>query len=226
MAQWDPTTAKMIQFCLTPKAHWLLHYPDVVRKLGNLFALSTMRYENKHSFFKNYARKISNQTQLLKYLAIKHQEWWALAWAQSNDMIQIDSSKEYEIDEEDQVPLAEGCEWKKLSFINYKYYIYPGSYVSQETTLGLVEFFIVKNIYMSRDENQSINYFLQVTPVTTVFNNFYNSYELTDTCTETIFIDLETMDNCESFELWKSKKLYAKNFIFCKKNCIFLRERI
>ena len=40
-----------------PKAHFVLHYPEQILKFGPLVHLWTMRFEGKHSFFKEAARR-------------------------------------------------------------------------------------------------------------------------------------------------------------------------
>ena len=38
---------------LIPKHHLMIHYPSVIRKIGPLLHVWTMRYEAKHIFFKS-----------------------------------------------------------------------------------------------------------------------------------------------------------------------------
>uniref|UniRef100_A0A8C2HRA9 Uncharacterized protein n=1 Tax=Cyprinus carpio TaxID=7962 RepID=A0A8C2HRA9_CYPCA len=58
---------------LKPKHHYLLHYPDLILKFGPLIRLWTLRFESKHSFFKECARKLHNFLHLSKTLAERHQ---------------------------------------------------------------------------------------------------------------------------------------------------------
>jgi hypothetical protein len=37
---------------ITPKMHYLSHYPDLIRKFGPLIRFSTKRFETKHYYFK------------------------------------------------------------------------------------------------------------------------------------------------------------------------------
>lgn len=41
-------------FKLTPKFHFLEHYPDMIKCFGPLVCVWTMRFEAKHSFFQAY----------------------------------------------------------------------------------------------------------------------------------------------------------------------------
>lgn len=45
---------------LKPKHHYLLHYPDLILKFGPLIRVWTLRFESKHAYFKECARKLYN----------------------------------------------------------------------------------------------------------------------------------------------------------------------
>ncbi|CAN7978301.1 unnamed protein product [Ixodes persulcatus] len=58
---------------LVPKHHYLLHYPGLVLAFGPLINMWTMRFESKHSYFKNCVRQLKNFKSLCKTLAQRHQ---------------------------------------------------------------------------------------------------------------------------------------------------------
>ncbi|KAL7390852.1 hypothetical protein ABVT39_000457 [Epinephelus coioides] len=58
---------------LKPKHHYLLHCPDLILHFGPLSRLWTLRFESKHSYFKECARKLHNFIHLCKTLAKRHQ---------------------------------------------------------------------------------------------------------------------------------------------------------
>ena len=58
---------------LKPKHHYLMHYPDLILKLGPLIRLWTLRFEAKHTYFKQCARKLHNFKNLCSTLAERHQ---------------------------------------------------------------------------------------------------------------------------------------------------------
>ncbi|XP_056439497.1 uncharacterized protein LOC130376301 isoform X1 [Gadus chalcogrammus] len=62
---------------LIPKHHLMIHYPSVIRKIGPLLHVWTMRYEAKHRFFKSSIKNFKNVT---KPLALKHQLAIAYHW--------------------------------------------------------------------------------------------------------------------------------------------------
>lgn len=59
---------------LIPKLHFLLHYPSIIRMVGPVIYMSTMRYEAKHQFFKNIIKKTKNLRNINKSLALKHEQ--------------------------------------------------------------------------------------------------------------------------------------------------------
>lgn len=58
---------------LKPKHHFLLHYPELTLKFGPLIRLWTLRFESKHTYFKQCARKLRNFKNLGSTLAERHQ---------------------------------------------------------------------------------------------------------------------------------------------------------
>ena len=63
---------------LLPKHHFLIHYPRCIRNLGPVLHMWSMRYESKHSFFKQQKKSFKN---IIKTLAIKHQRMiWHIEW--------------------------------------------------------------------------------------------------------------------------------------------------
>ena len=58
---------------LKPKHHFIMHYPDLTLQCGPLIRLWTMRFEGKHSYFKNCARAAKNFKNITQTLSDKHQ---------------------------------------------------------------------------------------------------------------------------------------------------------
>ena len=56
-----------------PKAHYLLHYPRQYEVFGPLVNNITLRYEGKHSYFKNIMRKTKKIKSPLLAMATHHQ---------------------------------------------------------------------------------------------------------------------------------------------------------
>ncbi len=68
---------------LKPKHHYISHYPDLIFHFGPLIHLWTMRFESKHSYFKQCACKSHNFKNLCRTLAEKHQLFQAYLYAGS-----------------------------------------------------------------------------------------------------------------------------------------------
>lgn len=58
---------------LKPKHHYLSHYPDLTIRFGPLIHLWTLRFESKHAYFKQCARKLHNFKSICSTLAERHQ---------------------------------------------------------------------------------------------------------------------------------------------------------
>lgn len=59
---------------LHPKHHFMLHYVNIIRLIGPLYATSMFRFEAKHKCFKTFARNTHNFVNINKTLAVKHQQ--------------------------------------------------------------------------------------------------------------------------------------------------------
>lgn len=58
---------------LKAKHHYLLHYPDLILHFGPLIRLWTLRFESKHCYFNQCARRLHNLKNLCSSLAERHQ---------------------------------------------------------------------------------------------------------------------------------------------------------
>ncbi|XP_056336525.1 uncharacterized protein LOC130247306 isoform X1 [Danio aesculapii] len=58
---------------LKPKHHFLEHYPGLIRYFGSCVELWTMRFEAKHSFFKQVVHNTHNYKNILQTLSTQHQ---------------------------------------------------------------------------------------------------------------------------------------------------------
>lgn len=61
------------QHPLKPKHHYLCHYPELILRFGPLIHLWMLRFESKHTFFKQCARNLHNFRNLCATLAERHQ---------------------------------------------------------------------------------------------------------------------------------------------------------
>ncbi|XP_064475545.1 uncharacterized protein LOC135389426 [Ornithodoros turicata] len=67
-----------------PKMHYLIHYPSYIYRYGPLINLWAMRFEAKHQYFKDIARKIRNFRNITFSLATRHQYLQMYLFSQSH----------------------------------------------------------------------------------------------------------------------------------------------
>lgn len=89
---------------LRPKHHYLLHYPYLTKLYGPLRHLFTLRFESKHSYFKNVIRHCPNFKNMLLSLANKHQMLQSLQFSQGNQFEEKASVANAELFIADQFP--------------------------------------------------------------------------------------------------------------------------
>ena len=73
---------------IIPKQHYLVHLPSQMLKFGPLIRCWCMRFEGKHAYFKDLAKKIRNFKNLPYSLATRNQQM------ESADFIQIDETRQ------------------------------------------------------------------------------------------------------------------------------------
>jgi hypothetical protein len=65
--------SELLKTQVKPKHHFLMHYPDLIRLLGPLIFLFTLRFESKHQFLKRIAKACKNFINLGFTLSYRHQ---------------------------------------------------------------------------------------------------------------------------------------------------------
>lgn len=65
---------------LTPKDHFLIHYPLIIKRMGPPRTFWTTRYESKNGYFKDLAQKEKNFIDISFTLAKYHQKVMSVAW--------------------------------------------------------------------------------------------------------------------------------------------------
>jgi L-rhamnose mutarotase len=85
---------------LIPKHHFITHYPALTVCCGPLIRLWTLRFESKHSYFKETVRTCQNFVNITKTCADKHQLLKALYSAGSlfGPVVQVTRSMPFNID--------------------------------------------------------------------------------------------------------------------------------
>lgn len=65
---------EVFNICLSPKHHFLVHYPRLIREIGPVIFYNMMRFDSKHKVFKVIRNKTNNFTAINKSLATQHQK--------------------------------------------------------------------------------------------------------------------------------------------------------
>lgn len=84
---------------LKPKHHFVMHYPSLIQQFGPLRHVWTLRFESKHSYFKNIVRHTGNFKNVAKTLSEKHQLLQALRFSEGtffSDKIIADQAVVYQ----------------------------------------------------------------------------------------------------------------------------------
>lgn len=72
---------------IIPKMHHLVHYPRFIKLLGPLHSFWCMRFEAKHSYFKQLQRKIKNFIDPPYTLFKRHQQWQCSQFRSAVEML-------------------------------------------------------------------------------------------------------------------------------------------
>lgn len=84
---------------LTPKHHFMIHYPFIIKLMGPLHLMSMIRYEANHKIFKTIAKKTHNFININKTLATAHQKMMCTEENTYCDEIQHGKKKEISLEE-------------------------------------------------------------------------------------------------------------------------------
>ena len=196
------------------KGHNTFHDSCVVTTSGPLYYTSTFRYEKKHSFFKWWAKHISQEGNLLLWLAELHQNWWSSEWEHFKDFDTLELSKELPLIGEP--PHESTIPFREIKYFTFRYLLKIGNYVTQEYHNG--QFYKIKKIaVLHQDQRKDI--YLLCQPVETVFKCLYNSYEIISLDFTPEWIHLSCFKNLENYSAMKSNAT-GKEYICCMKNCL------
>ncbi len=86
---------------ITAKQHFMIHYGFSIREFGPPYSYSTMRYESKHSYFKELYHSTKNRKNLTKTLSYKHQRLQLFYLMSQNyvvDSVLGSNSADYDLD--------------------------------------------------------------------------------------------------------------------------------
>lgn len=194
---------------LTPKLHFMLHYAVIIRMIGPLVYLCTIRYEAKHQTFKRIMKKTNNFRNINRTLALKHQQ--QMCAQEFSIRNEIEHTKEKPVDSEtmdairgyfadlDLLPRdLMKIEWLRFNGFEYRKDILI---IQNESFYAIKTIFVLENQY----------YFLCKPYEILYFNDFLNSFNVKEKPNSIcILIELAVLQKKKSYE---TKWLCEKEFI-------------
>lgn len=178
----------------TPKQHFLTHYPRVIREMGPVIHMWTMRYEGKHRYF---TRNLSqNFVNVCKTLAVRHQQMISIIWSQSNFQSDIKKGKQTLFSAETDLTNHLLKPLYSLTYLESEYHYKKGFFIlNQAVNEDLVHFYKILEIL---DDNVEINFL--VSQFIGIYDNFYCSYQLIDKQEESICLNLKNVCYKRAYE--------------------------
>lgn len=188
------------------KHHLLTHYPTIMRKMGPLLYMRTIRYEGKHKPFKNDAHRTNNFINLNKTLAINHQQYMAGVSNSYSDNVAhgkmevIDDSTLEKIKQNENEQLDLKSHIYETTWIGYNHFNYrSGLIIFNGTNLMEIEkILVIENEYV----------FLCNRLFITGFDDFLNSLKVTSTITLPELVKFQTLKTKRLFEKLKFNNEY------------------
>lgn len=173
---------------LTPKFHFLVHYPEMLKKFGPISKMWTMRFEAKHRVAKIAARSSASRINITKTISLKIQLQLNHLFLKNEPLSSVDYGKRkllkissilelnrnFHLTRENFIQFS--LSWVKLNGVKFN----PNSVITvdllESTCLPL--FAIISNIYIDKD-NQVL--FACSSVKTIDFDEHYFAYEVETT---------------------------------------------
>ena len=197
---------------LKPKNHFLVHYPEILSKMGPLIYMSCMRFESKHKEAKSISNSISSKVNLPYSIAVKEQFFFSnLIFTKEffTEQLMI-PKKKTEVTISNEI-FSNGkiysVDW--IFYFNNKYK--KNKIVCTSISNDNPHFASVQDIYIN---NTKIIFLLTKTN-NLGFNEHFFSYNL-ELTNETFYIELNQLksDFCENLTVINNTKYFSPKFEF------------
>jgi hypothetical protein len=178
---------KFPELHITPKFHFIIHYPTMMARYGPLREHWCMRYEAKHQYFKSIASSLGNFINVAKTLASRHQMlqcyWFSENEALGHEFTLARSGKSValsslSVDLQEMLCYAKSDVWSvKEATVRGCTYSIGAAIVIDFTSDGDPVFIHVKHLFVPHDGHLDIIGRL----LTTVkFSNVYYAFQVAD----------------------------------------------
>lgn len=198
---------KIFKIKLTPKLHFLTHYPNLIRKMGPVIHTSTMRFEGKHKTFTDFAKKTNNFINITKTLTEKHQQNQLAVGFTYEDSI-VASKKQKPVRGVQSIEIFKSVddelnETRELNFLHFNNYTYrPGKLIIYNNQLNKI-----LHVVSYRDQY----WFICTLCRKIKYNNFCNSIEFDVNANLLNLINLNDLENKCAYNVVKIKDVtYVK----------------
>lgn len=199
---------------LTPKMHFLLHYGNIIRKVGPLRHFSMLRYDAKHRTFKNFRNATNNFMNINKTLAYKHQQMMCVrGFAYNDEIVHGVLRKFVDTNLFDFIHEVQGILYQTKYVIVNSYRYSKGLLVVHQGS-----FFEIVNIVY----NMGIFYLCCTPCIIDNFDIFLNSFEIKKHATDSLtIIKLSELIYTKSYEI---KRIADSNYVIS--DSLDLRQNI
>lgn len=180
---------------LTPKQHFLIHYPRIIRQMGPIINMWTMRYEGKHRYFtKNVNPNFIN---ICHTFAHRHQQMLATCWLQFGTELNYKTGKKSQITLPDsnyrnfQAPLY------KLTYFENEFHYKKGFFILKEkfSIRETIHLYMIEEIL----ENKNEIYF-HLNEYIGIVDQFYCSFMLIKKNEDPVYILYKNLKYKKSYE--------------------------
>uniref|UniRef100_T1GNH7 Uncharacterized protein n=1 Tax=Megaselia scalaris TaxID=36166 RepID=T1GNH7_MEGSC len=220
IARLNSNFISLFQDNLKPKFHYLTHYPRIIKESGPPRFYSSLRFESKHVFNKEYCNSITSRKNILLSLCIKSQLNFAYYLKFTPKLKKISWKKNHKIKSNYKILDEQSLQSLKIVNFNgteYKISNYiPGAQKNNNQFL-----FEIKEIVISSEENV---YIIANKIGKLVLDSQYNCHQVLETPTETVFMNINNFSlpidthkvNCSTY-IFHLKPMEKLNFNIQKK---------
>lgn len=206
---------------IKPKMHFLLHYAEIIEKLGPLALMETSSYERKHRFFTKVVEKNGQFLNVLKTCSERHQLWWSHRWSnmkpfhrldfKNTTIPSIDWTLVEPFSDDVLLDLEQPIEETDSAHLIHQY---QKNLCIAKKTDDAYQFFLIDKILI---QNESLFFICKA--LETRYNQFYAAYQILQQSHLYMVVTFSSLYTKLPFAI---QTPYSKNekYILCKKNII------
>lgn len=195
---------------LKPKHHFLIHYPEVIKKVGPLVLISAFKYESKHLDLKRISNSVNTQKNVPLTLAIKCQLQSCYRFINGRGLQNcFETGKvkgQQSITEAGSETIFMKVKWIKINGIKYR----VGNFLLYDYEDFIPQFCKIHQILLT-DDNSSDFYFYTLVYKTINYNEHLQSFSVN----EDDKFNLLRLDDCYDSVPKKMYSIEGHDYICC-----------